>query len=74
MAAELVRAGVDGLVLFNRFYAPDIDLLTLRATRSLPLSTAAELPLVAGVDRAAVQARQMLAGRQPRAWRRMSRS
>ena len=32
-------------MLFNRFYAPDIDLLTLRVTRSLPLSTAAELPL-----------------------------
>jgi dihydroorotate dehydrogenase (fumarate) len=45
MAAELVRAGADGLVLFNRFYAPDIDLTTLRVTRSLPLSTAAELPL-----------------------------
>ncbi len=45
MAVELVRAGADGLVLFNRFYAPDIDLLTLRVTRSLPLSTAAELPL-----------------------------
>jgi dihydroorotate dehydrogenase (fumarate) len=45
MAAELVRAGADGLVLFNRFYAPDIDLSTLRVTRSLPLSTAAELPL-----------------------------
>ncbi|HEX7779073.1 MAG TPA: dihydroorotate dehydrogenase-like protein [Vicinamibacterales bacterium] len=45
MAAELVRAGADGLVLFNRFYAPDIDLATLRVTRTLPLSTAAELPL-----------------------------
>ena len=45
MAAELVRAGADGLVLFNRFYAPDIDLSTLQVTRSLPLSTAAELPL-----------------------------
>lgn len=45
MAAELVRAGAGGLVLFNRFYAPDIDLATLRVTRSLPLSTAAELPL-----------------------------
>ena len=45
MAAELVRAGAAGLVLFNRFYAPDIDLTTLRVTRSLPLSTAAELPL-----------------------------
>jgi dihydroorotate dehydrogenase (fumarate) len=45
IAAELVRAGAKGLVLFNRFYAPDIDLTTLRVTRSLPLSTAAELPL-----------------------------
>ena len=45
IAAELVRAGADGLVLFNRFYAPDIDLTTLKVTRSLPLSTAAELPL-----------------------------
>ena len=45
MAAELVRAGAKGLVLFNRFYAPDIDLTTLQVTRSLPLSTAAELPL-----------------------------
>ena len=45
VATELVTAGADGLVLFNRFYAPDIDLTTLRVTRSLPLSTAAELPL-----------------------------
>jgi len=45
MAAELVRAGAGGLVLFNRLYAPDIDLATLRVTRSLPLSSAAELPL-----------------------------
>ena len=45
MAAALVRAGASGLVLFNRFYAPDVDLTTLKVTRSLPLSTAAELPL-----------------------------
>jgi dihydroorotate dehydrogenase (fumarate) len=45
MAAELAGAGAKGLVLFNRFYAPDIDLSTLRVTRLLPLSTAAELPL-----------------------------
>ena len=38
MAAELVRAGAGGLVLFNRFYAPDIDLATLKIARSLPLS------------------------------------
>jgi dihydroorotate dehydrogenase (fumarate) len=45
IAAELVRAGARGMVLFNRYYAPDIDLTTLQVTRSLPLSTAAELPL-----------------------------
>jgi dihydroorotate dehydrogenase (fumarate) len=45
LAAELVRAGADGLVLFNRYYAPDIDLKTLQVTRSLPLSSASELPL-----------------------------
>ncbi|MGE5832957.1 MAG: dihydroorotate dehydrogenase-like protein [Acidobacteriota bacterium] len=45
MAAELVGAGARGLVLFNRYYAPDIDLTSLQVTRSLPLSTAAELPL-----------------------------
>jgi dihydroorotate dehydrogenase (fumarate) len=45
VADALVHAGARGLVLFNRLYAPDIDLATLRVTRSLPLSTAAELPL-----------------------------
>lgn len=30
IAAELVRAGANGLVLFNRLYAPDIDLATLK--------------------------------------------
>jgi dihydroorotate dehydrogenase (fumarate) len=45
MANELAGAGAKGLVLFNRFYAPDIDLATLRVKRSLPLSTAFELPL-----------------------------
>ena len=29
MAAQLVEAGADGLVLFNRFYEPDIDLARL---------------------------------------------
>ena len=46
-AAELEAAGVDGLVLFNRFYQPDIDLDTLRITPRLELSTSADarLPL-----------------------------
>jgi dihydroorotate dehydrogenase (fumarate) len=37
--------GVDGLVLFNRFYQPDIDVENLQVKESLQLSTSAELPL-----------------------------
>jgi dihydroorotate dehydrogenase (fumarate) len=46
-AAALEAAGVDGLVLFNRFYQPDIDLDTLDVTPRLELSTSADarLPL-----------------------------
>ncbi len=42
MAQRLWDAGVNGLVLFNRFYQPDIDLLTLEAEPNLLLSTARE--------------------------------
>jgi dihydroorotate dehydrogenase (fumarate) len=42
---RLDAAGVDGLVLFNRFYQPDIDVGGLMATRALPLSSSLELPL-----------------------------
>jgi dihydroorotate dehydrogenase (fumarate) len=42
-ATQLVSAGADGLVLFNRFYQPDIDLATLQPTSSLQLSTRAEI-------------------------------
>jgi len=42
---RLDAAGVDGLVLFNRFYQPEIDVGGLMATRALPLSNAQELPL-----------------------------
>lgn len=45
LAHRLDEAGVDGLVLFNRFYQPDIDLETLTLTPSVELSTHAELPL-----------------------------
>lgn len=38
-------AGADALVLFNRFYGPDIDLEELTVTPRLALSTRAELPL-----------------------------
>lgn len=45
MARRLVDAGADGLVLFNRFMQPDIDLETMSVDPTLHLSTAAELLL-----------------------------
>jgi dihydroorotate dehydrogenase (fumarate) len=45
VARELARAGADGLVLFNRFYQPDIDATELTATRMLHLSDSSELRL-----------------------------
>jgi dihydroorotate dehydrogenase (fumarate) len=45
MAAQLSGAGADGLVLFNRFLQPDIDLETLEISPWLALSTPAELRL-----------------------------
>jgi dihydroorotate dehydrogenase (fumarate) len=44
-AARLAEAGADGLVLFNRFYQPDLDLETLEVTPHLVLSTSEELRL-----------------------------
>lgn len=45
MARQLVDAGADGLVLFNRFYQPDIDLDELRVVPNLRLSDSDELRL-----------------------------
>jgi dihydroorotate dehydrogenase (fumarate) len=45
MAIALAEAGADGLVLFNRFYQPDIDLTALRLKRDLELSRSAEIRL-----------------------------
>jgi dihydroorotate dehydrogenase (fumarate) len=45
MAHRLVAAGADGLVLFNRFMQPDIDLDALRVDPVLHLSSSAELAL-----------------------------
>jgi len=42
---RLVDAGADGLVLFNRFYQPDIDLDELEILHSLDLSTSTEMRL-----------------------------
>jgi dihydroorotate dehydrogenase (fumarate) len=47
LAKRLENAGADGLVLFNRFYQPDIDLDTLQVFPNVLLSTpqALRLPL-----------------------------
>ena len=43
--ARLDSAGAAGVVLYNRFYQPDLDLESLDIDRHLVLSTPAELPL-----------------------------
>lgn len=45
MALRLVEAGADGLVLFNRYLQPDIDLETLSVVPRLHLSTPDEVRL-----------------------------
>ena len=45
VAREFDRAGADALVIFNRFYQPDIDAEELTATRTLHLSDSSELRL-----------------------------
>ena len=44
-AAAVVGAGADGLVLFNRFYQPDLDLDALEVVNRVELSTPSELRL-----------------------------
>jgi dihydroorotate dehydrogenase (fumarate) len=45
VAMQLDAAGADGLVLFNRFYQPDIDIRTMTTTPAVQLSRNAELRL-----------------------------
>ncbi len=45
MAKRLDEAGADGLVLFNRFYQPDIDVESLEVEPALKLSDSSELNL-----------------------------
>jgi len=45
VAHELDAAQADGLILFNRFYQPDIDIGAMAAVPHLELSTSAELLL-----------------------------
>jgi dihydroorotate dehydrogenase (fumarate) len=44
-ARQLDQEGADGLVLFNRFYQPDLDIESLDVQRTLRLSDPTELPL-----------------------------
>jgi dihydroorotate dehydrogenase (fumarate) len=45
LAAQLAEAGANGLVLFNRFYQPDLDIDELEVVPGLKLSTPEELRL-----------------------------
>jgi dihydroorotate dehydrogenase (fumarate) len=45
LVARIESEGADGIVLFNRFYQPEIDLSTLTVAPTLDLSTAADLRL-----------------------------
>lgn len=45
MMDRLSKAGANGLVLFNRFYQPDLDLENLEVTPNLKLSTSTEIRL-----------------------------
>lgn len=45
LASRLVSAGANGLVLFNRFIQPDLDIETLEVTPNLVLSNSNELRL-----------------------------
>ena len=45
MASRLAEAGADGLVLFNRFYQPDVDLEAFEVLPRLALSTPEEARL-----------------------------
>ncbi len=45
VAREMETAGADGLVIFNRFYQPDVDITTMAPVPHIELSTSAELLL-----------------------------
>lgn len=45
LATVLTRAGADGLVMFNRFYQPDLDIEALTSRRKLVLSSSEEMLL-----------------------------
>jgi dihydroorotate dehydrogenase (fumarate) len=45
MTGQLIEAGANGLVLFNRFYQPDLDIEAMEVRPALELSTWTELRL-----------------------------
>jgi dihydroorotate dehydrogenase (fumarate) len=45
LAGQLAEAGANGLVLFNRFYQPDLDVEAMEVRPALELSTSTELRL-----------------------------
>ena len=45
LAGQLVEAGANGLVLFNRFYQPDLDIEAMEVLPALELSSSTELRL-----------------------------
>lgn len=45
LSQQLVNAGANGLILFNRFYQPDIDVENLEVVSRLSLSHSNDLPL-----------------------------
>jgi dihydroorotate dehydrogenase (fumarate) len=45
LAGQLVEAGANGLVLFNRFYQPDLDVEAMEVLPALELSSSVELRL-----------------------------
>jgi dihydroorotate dehydrogenase (fumarate) len=66
MAHRLVEAGADGLVLFNRFYQPDFDLVTLAVEADLKLSSTHEAGPPFAVDQHARRQDQGVACRHER--------
>ncbi len=66
MGMRLAQGGADGLVLFNRFFQPDIDLDTLEMRLATPPQFALRVVDAATVDRHPARSHRRLAGRHRR--------
>jgi len=60
MVTKLVQAGADGLVMFNRFYEPDIDLASLAPQTDLQAQHTLRNPTAIDVDRPTVATSESL--------------